>query len=120
MAGLSDSVSEFWRSGLAPVSGGGLPTIGFPTCGCAACCICCGTAPRVLAFAEREQRPLLHDDTAGTQLIAALTAYLEAGGNKAAAAKRANLARPTLYERLRNSCWRRSAVDGWSGPRCTA
>jgi purine catabolism regulator len=58
--------------------------------------------PRVLAFAERELRPLLlHDDAAGTQLIAALTAYLEAGGNKAAAAKRANLARPTLYDRLR-------------------
>ena len=31
----------------------------------------------------------------------ALTAYLEAGGNKAEAAKRAHLARPTLYERLR-------------------
>lgn len=57
--------------------------------------------PRVLAFAERELRPLLlHDDAAGTQLIAALTAYLEAGGNKAAAAKRAHLARPTLYQRL--------------------
>jgi PucR family transcriptional regulator, purine catabolism regulatory protein len=58
--------------------------------------------PRVLAFAERELRPLLlHDDASGTQLIEVLTAYLEAGGNKAAAAKRANLARPTLYERLR-------------------
>ncbi len=32
---------------------------------------------------------------------AALTAYLEAGGNKAEAAKRAHLARPPLYERLR-------------------
>jgi PucR family transcriptional regulator, purine catabolism regulatory protein len=58
--------------------------------------------PRLQAFAERELRPLLlHDDAAGTQLVAALTAYLEAGGNKADAAKRAHLARPTLYERLR-------------------
>ncbi len=58
--------------------------------------------PRLQAFAERELRPLLlHDDTAGTQLVAALTAYLDAGGNKAEAAKRAHLARPTLYERLR-------------------
>jgi len=30
-----------------------------------------------------------------------IDAYLEAGGNKAEAAKRAHLARPTLYERLR-------------------
>jgi purine catabolism regulator len=58
--------------------------------------------PRVQAFAERELGPLLrHDDASGGQLIAALTAYLEAGGNKAEAAKRAHLARPTLYERLR-------------------
>jgi purine catabolism regulator len=58
--------------------------------------------PRLQAFAERELRPLLlHDDAAGTQLVAALTAYLDAGGNKAEAAKRAHLARPTLYERLR-------------------
>ena len=58
--------------------------------------------PRVQAFAERElSRLLLHDDAAGTQLLPALTAYLEAGGNKAEAAKRAHLARPTMYERLR-------------------
>jgi len=58
--------------------------------------------PRLQSFAERELSPLLlHDDSAGTQLLAALTAYLEAGGNKAEAAKRANLARPTMYERLR-------------------
>jgi PucR family transcriptional regulator, purine catabolism regulatory protein len=58
--------------------------------------------PRVQAFAERELGPLLRrDDAAGGRLLAALTAYLEAGGNKAAAAKRAHLARPTLYERLR-------------------
>jgi PucR family transcriptional regulator, purine catabolism regulatory protein len=58
--------------------------------------------PRLQAFAERELRPLLlHDHASGGQLVAALTAYLEAGGNKAEAAKRAHLARPTLYERLR-------------------
>src|ERR1700716_3207832 len=58
--------------------------------------------PRVQAFAERELGPLLrHDDASGGQLIAALTAYQEGGGNKAGAAKRAHLARPPLYERLR-------------------
>ncbi len=57
--------------------------------------------PRLQAFAERELGPLLvHDDAAGTQLVAALAAYLAAGGNKADAAKRAHLARPTMYERL--------------------
>jgi purine catabolism regulator len=57
--------------------------------------------PRLQAFAERELGPLLLHDAGGGQLLAALTAYLEAGGNKAEAAKRAHLARPTLYERLR-------------------
>ncbi len=58
--------------------------------------------PRVQAFAERELGKLLvHDDATGSALIPALAAYLDAGGNKAAAAKRAHLARPTMYERLR-------------------
>jgi purine catabolism regulator len=58
--------------------------------------------PRLQAFAERELGPLLaHDHATGSQLMPALTAYLEAGGNKAEAAKRAHLARPTMYERLR-------------------
>jgi len=58
--------------------------------------------PRVHAFAERELGPLLvHDDAGGHQLMPALIAYLSAGGNKAAAAKHAHLARPTMYERLR-------------------
>jgi PucR family transcriptional regulator, purine catabolism regulatory protein len=58
--------------------------------------------PRVHAFAERELGPLLaHDDAGGPQLLAALRAYLSAGGNKAEAAKQAHLARPTMYERLR-------------------
>jgi PucR family transcriptional regulator, purine catabolism regulatory protein len=58
--------------------------------------------PRLLAFAERELGPLLqHDETATTPLVPVLAAYLQAGGNKAEAAKRAGLARPTMYERLR-------------------
>jgi PucR family transcriptional regulator, purine catabolism regulatory protein len=58
--------------------------------------------PRVQAFAERELGPLLRrDDASGSQLVATLTAYLEAGGSKAEAARRAHLARPTLYQRLR-------------------
>jgi purine catabolism regulator len=58
--------------------------------------------PRLHAFAERELGPLLaHDDAGGPQLLAALQAYLSAGGNKAEAAKQAHLARPTMYERLR-------------------
>jgi purine catabolism regulator len=58
--------------------------------------------PRLQAFAERELSQLLmHDEATGSQLVPALTAYLEAGGNKAAAAKRAHVARPTMYERLR-------------------
>jgi len=58
--------------------------------------------PRLQAFAERELGQLLvHDDATGSELLQALAAYLESGGNKAAAAKRAGLARPTMYERLR-------------------
>jgi PucR family transcriptional regulator, purine catabolism regulatory protein len=58
--------------------------------------------PRLQAFAERELGQLLvHDDATGSELVPALAAYLESGGNKAAAAKRAGLARPTMYERLR-------------------
>src|SRR6185437_16194298 len=58
--------------------------------------------PALLAFAERELGPLLrHDEAAGTDLVRVLTCYLRSGGNKAEAAHRADLARPTLYERLR-------------------
>jgi purine catabolism regulator len=57
--------------------------------------------PRVRAFAERELGPLLAYDAAhGTHLMADLTVYLRAGGNKAEAAARAHLARPTFYQRL--------------------
>jgi PucR family transcriptional regulator, purine catabolism regulatory protein len=58
--------------------------------------------PRLRAFADRELGPLLgYDAQHGTALIADLAAYLEAGGNKALAAARAHLARPTFYQRLR-------------------
>jgi PucR family transcriptional regulator, purine catabolism regulatory protein len=58
--------------------------------------------PRLQAFAERELGGLLaHDESAVPQLMPALIAYLEAGGNKAEAAKKAHLARPTMYERIR-------------------
>jgi PucR family transcriptional regulator, purine catabolism regulatory protein len=57
---------------------------------------------RLRAFADRELGPLLrYDAEHGTALTADLAAYLEAGGNKALAAARAHLARPTFYQRLR-------------------
>jgi purine catabolism regulator len=58
---------------------------------------------RLREFAERELGPLVAYDTAhGTSLVSDLAAYLESGGNKALAAARAHLARPTFYERLRH------------------
>jgi PucR family transcriptional regulator, purine catabolism regulatory protein len=57
--------------------------------------------PRLTAFAERELGPLIaYDAVHGTRLARDLALYLEAGGNKAAAAARAHLARPTFYQRL--------------------
>jgi PucR family transcriptional regulator, purine catabolism regulatory protein len=56
--------------------------------------------PRVQTFVERELGPLLAAEP-DTSLLSVLAAYLAAGGNKAEAAKRAHLARPTFYERLR-------------------
>jgi purine catabolism regulator len=56
--------------------------------------------PRVQTFVERELGPLLSAEP-DTSLLGVLAAYLAAGGNKAEAAKRAHLARPTFYERLR-------------------
>ncbi|HEY0934566.1 MAG TPA: helix-turn-helix domain-containing protein, partial [Trebonia sp.] len=56
---------------------------------------------RVRAFGERELGPLLrYDAEHGTALVPALAAFLDAGGNKALAASRAHLARPTFYQRL--------------------
>jgi purine catabolism regulator len=57
---------------------------------------------RLQAFAERELGPLLAYDAAhSTDLVHALAVYLDCGGNKAEAAQRAHLARPTFYQRLR-------------------
>jgi len=56
---------------------------------------------RVRAFAGRELGPLLsYDAEHATSLVADLAVFLEAGGNKALAASRAHLARPTFYQRL--------------------
>jgi purine catabolism regulator len=56
---------------------------------------------RLRAFAERELGPLLaYDAEHGTSLASDLAAFLEAGGNKALAAARTHLARPTFYQRL--------------------
>jgi PucR family transcriptional regulator, purine catabolism regulatory protein len=58
--------------------------------------------PRLQAFAELELGALLrHDQIAGSTLMPILEAFLSCGGNKAAAALQTGLARPTLYERLR-------------------
>jgi purine catabolism regulator len=57
---------------------------------------------RLRSFAERELGPLLsYDAEHGTSLVTDLAAFLESGGNKALAAARAHLARPTFYQRLR-------------------
>jgi purine catabolism regulator len=61
-----------------------------------------GDDARLGMFVERELGPLIaHDQAHGTGLTKVLGAYLAEGGNKAAAAGRAHLARPTFYERLR-------------------
>jgi PucR family transcriptional regulator, purine catabolism regulatory protein len=58
---------------------------------------------RLATFVDRELGPLAAYDAAhGSDLTGVLEAYLAAGGNKAGAAARAHLARPTLYERLRH------------------
>jgi hypothetical protein len=57
---------------------------------------------RLRSFAERELGPLLaYDAEHRTSLVGDLAAFLESGGNKALAASRAHLARPTFYQRLR-------------------
>jgi hypothetical protein len=58
--------------------------------------------PRLRSFADRELGALVsYDAVHGTRLVADLAAFLEAGGNKALAASRAHMARPTFYQRLR-------------------
>ena len=62
-----------------------------------------GGDTRLATFVDRELGPLRdYDADHGTDLTGVLAAYLAAGGNKAEAAGRAHLARPTLYERLRH------------------
>ncbi|MBO0813991.1 MAG: PucR family transcriptional regulator ligand-binding domain-containing protein [Actinobacteria bacterium] len=61
-----------------------------------------GDDTRLATFVDRELGQLIaHDLAHGTGLTKVLGAYLAEGGNKAAAAGRAHLARPTFYERLR-------------------
>jgi PucR family transcriptional regulator, purine catabolism regulatory protein len=58
--------------------------------------------PRVRSFADRELGALIgYDAVHGTRLVDDLAAFLEAGGNKAQAATREHMARPTFYQRLR-------------------
>ena len=54
---------------------------------------------RLQTFVERELGALLSNER-GAELLTVLRAYLEAGGNKAEAAKNSHLARPTFYDRL--------------------
>jgi purine catabolism regulator len=54
---------------------------------------------RLQTFVERELGPLMNHERS-SELLAVLRAYLEAGGNKAEAAKSSHLARPTFYDRL--------------------
>ena len=62
-----------------------------------------GDDSRLETFVEREIGALVaYDADHGSDLTGVLEGYLAAGGNKAVAAARAHLARPTLYERLRH------------------
>ncbi|GAB3251990.1 PucR family transcriptional regulator [Alteromonas gracilis] len=57
--------------------------------------------PRVQRFAEAELGTLLaHDAAHGTDLVALLRAYVEAGGNKTVLARRLHQSRTALYKRL--------------------
>ena len=80
----------------------GRPTTGCPICGSAGCCTCCAmTRGCSRSPSASSARCCCMMRQRAPRLLPVLTAYLEAGGNKADAAKRARLARPTLYERLR-------------------
>ncbi|MFE0924801.1 PucR family transcriptional regulator [Streptomyces mutabilis] len=57
---------------------------------------------RVQEYAERQLGRILdHDARHGTGLLAALRGYLDAAGNKTAAARAAGVSRETVYQRLR-------------------
>jgi purine catabolism regulator len=56
---------------------------------------------RLQSFAEREVGALIaYDQLHGTSLVAVLRSYLDSGRNKTAAAERAHVSRPWMYERL--------------------
>ncbi|MFG3658741.1 PucR family transcriptional regulator [Streptomyces sp. NPDC047706] len=60
------------------------------------------TDTRVQDFAERRLGPLLdHDSRHGSGLVTTLRHYLDAAGNKTTTARRGNLSRETVYQRLR-------------------
>lgn len=62
-----------------------------------------GGDARMATFVDRELGSLrAYDRAHDSDLTRVLAAYLAAGGNKAEAAVRTHLARPTLYERLRH------------------
>ncbi|WP_405866643.1 PucR family transcriptional regulator [Streptomyces sp. NBC_00005] len=57
---------------------------------------------RVQEYAERQLGRLVdHDTRHGTDLLTTLRHYLDAAGNKTTAARRGNLSRETVYQRLR-------------------
>lgn len=57
---------------------------------------------RIQEYAERQLGPLIdHDTRHGTDLLTTLRHYLDAAGNKTTAARRGNLSRETVYQRLR-------------------
>jgi purine catabolism regulator len=57
---------------------------------------------RVQDYVERQLGRLVdYDSRHGTELVATLHHYLDAGGNKTVAARRGNLSRQTFYQRLR-------------------
>ncbi|MER5217727.1 PucR family transcriptional regulator ligand-binding domain-containing protein [Streptomyces sp. NPDC002838] len=57
---------------------------------------------RIQEYAERQLGPLIdHDTRHGTDLLTTLRHYLDAAGNKTIAARRGNLSRETVYQRLR-------------------
>jgi purine catabolism regulator len=57
---------------------------------------------RIQDYAERQLGRLIdHDTRHGTNLLTTLRHYLDAAGNKTTAARRGNLSRETIYQRLR-------------------
>lgn len=57
--------------------------------------------PRIQGYAERQLARLIdHDSRHGTDLLTTLRHYLDAAGNKTTAARRGDLSRQTLYQRL--------------------